>query len=438
MAGGVAGAAGLAPLLGACASPGPASATATGAATAAVPRSTAATSMQMVWWGGDTRAQRTNQVIAMFQQKYPQYSIAGSFGSFGGYFDKLNTQVAAGNMPDIVQMDMRFIGGYTDKKVLLDLSAYTPDPLNLSDFDPAQLSQGRVNGGLFGVSLGGNIVGALVNDTLLDAAGAKFYAKDASYDDFADWAIKLAPALPKGVYPATDSGGVIAFEYFVRQRGRTLYTKDGKLGFTRQDAVDWLGFWDNLRKKGAAAPTSLVATARAANSAASDLISVGKAAMFFGYSNFLEGYQKFQTKSTLSLRGYPAPAKGQRGGYYVKSSQLFGVSAKTASPYQAAQFINFFINDPEAVKILQVERGVPGPAKSADIIKPLLTPVQQATVDYVNEFAKVSLAKDELDPGGAGDVDAALLRADDSIGLQGVSVSNAADTFMSEATKAVS
>ena len=427
LAGGVIAGAGLAELLQACGG-------GSTQAGPAIPRSTAAAEMQLVWWGAEERARRTNQVIDLFQQKYPKYRIAGSYGAFDPYFDKLNTQVAAGAMPDIVQMDMRFIGEYTNKKLLLDLSPYTPDPIGLADFDNAQLSQGKIKRGLYGISLGGNVVAALLNETLLDAAGAK-YPKDATYADFADWAVKLAPALPKGVYPIQSTPGIIEFEYFVRQRGRTLYTADGKVGFTKQDAQEWLAYWADLRKRGAAAPADLAAAGR--SSSATELISTGKAVIRLGYQNFLDGYQKF-TKGTLALHGYPAPAKGQKSGYYVKASQLFSISAKTASPYQACQFVNLFINDPQAVKILLVERGVPGSAKVQEQIKPLLTAGQQAQVDYVAEYSKVSLPKNELDPPGAGAVGDAAMRADDSVGLKGTSVASAADTFMSEAQKAVS
>ena len=41
-----------------------------------------------------------------------------------------------------------------------------------------------------------------------------------------------------------DAGGYEpAFESWLRQRGKALYTEDGKLGFDEKDVADWFAFW---------------------------------------------------------------------------------------------------------------------------------------------------------------------------------------------------
>ena len=49
--------------------------------------------------------------------------------------------------------------------------------------------------------------------------------------------------------------------------------------------------------------------------------------------------------------------------------------------------MNFFLNDPEAVKILGVERGVPMAKASRELVLPTLNEMERRTVEYVNLLA---------------------------------------------------
>src|SRR5207249_10422187 len=113
--------------------------------------------LEIAWWGGSDRAKRTQQVMDLFVKKYPKWSFDSSFTGFGAYWDKINTQAAGGALPDIIQMDMRYIGQFTARNQLLDLSPYVAKELNLNDYDKGQREQGTIGGKLYGVSLGGNI-----------------------------------------------------------------------------------------------------------------------------------------------------------------------------------------------------------------------------------------------------------------------------------------
>src|SRR2546422_867984 len=112
-----------------------------------------AADLKVAWWGGTDRAQRTQQVIALFQKKYPKATVAASFTDFNSYFQKLNTQAAGGGLPDVVQLGGGYVPQYAGEGQLLDLSRYAGATLHLSDFEKGQLDQGSVNGKLYAVSL---------------------------------------------------------------------------------------------------------------------------------------------------------------------------------------------------------------------------------------------------------------------------------------------
>jgi len=62
--------------------------------------------LRIAWWGGDTRHSYTQQVIDMYEAKYPNVTIEPEYASFDDYWKKLAPQAAANRLPDIVQMDL--------------------------------------------------------------------------------------------------------------------------------------------------------------------------------------------------------------------------------------------------------------------------------------------------------------------------------------------
>ncbi len=398
------------------------------------PESTGAATMQAIWWGNADRAKRTEKVIALLQTKFPQYKITDTWGPNSSYFDKLNTQIASGSPPDIFAMDMKYLSTYTQKQVLLDLSKYGSDTLDLSDFDSNLLKAVKLKNGMFGLPAALNMFSMLYNTTLIGKAGGAPPGPDLNWQQFADWCVNLGKNLPKGSWAVDDfSGAINAFEGWVHSQGNELYTADGKLGYSKQTVQDWFQYWSDLRKAGGVVPAGVSAAASNAAGQSASTIATGKAAAFMTHSNFLEQYQPL-IKDSLVMGPYP---KGKRPAIYPKVSLLWCVSSKTKTPSQAVQFLNFSINDVDAQKALGVERGAPPVLKARTTIASLLTPEQKAELDYVATFSKGTTPRTTLDPAGALDVTTALMQAAQSIGLGGTSVQAATEKFWTAAQQAV-
>ncbi|MCH1932529.1 extracellular solute-binding protein, partial [Shewanella sp. A25] len=60
-----------------------------------------AVTLRVTWWGGDSRHPLTQEAIEAFEEKHPNIKVEGAFADWGGYWDKLATQTAGGNAPDI-------------------------------------------------------------------------------------------------------------------------------------------------------------------------------------------------------------------------------------------------------------------------------------------------------------------------------------------------
>ena len=126
--------------------------------------------LRFSWWGGDKRAQLTQAAIAAFEAENPNIKIKPEFGDWSGYWDKLATQVAANDAPDIIQMDEKYITEYSSRGALLDLSKYDIDT---SKFDEAALNAGKNEDGLTGIAAGINAATILANPAVFKAAGVE-------------------------------------------------------------------------------------------------------------------------------------------------------------------------------------------------------------------------------------------------------------------------
>lgn len=80
------------------------------------------TVLRFSWWGSDSRTQATNKIIEAFEAENPDIDVQGEYSDWSGYWDKLATQVASNDAPDIIQMDDKYLREYADRGALLDLT----------------------------------------------------------------------------------------------------------------------------------------------------------------------------------------------------------------------------------------------------------------------------------------------------------------------------
>ena len=129
----------------------------TGAALlAARAQAQATTRLRLYWWGGVERAERTNKTAELYMKSHPTITVAGETVGWGDYWTRLATQAAGRNMADVLQMDYGYIFEYARRGALLPLDAFVSKELDLSGFDAASIDGGKVDGKIYGVSLGLN------------------------------------------------------------------------------------------------------------------------------------------------------------------------------------------------------------------------------------------------------------------------------------------
>ena len=383
-----------------------------------------ATRLRCFWWGNPDRDKRTKALLDAYSKKTGTVIAAESLG-WGDYWTKLGTQTAGGNAPDLIQMDYRYLFEYARRETLLPLDKLLP----LADFSPQEKDGGKVDGKLYGVNLGSNSKAMVYDTSMLEKVGIKSIDMNWTWDDFAKIATDISKINPGKYWGASDnSRWEQGFEQWLNQRGKMLYTADGKVAFTRDDVAAWFDLWDKLRKAGAIPPADVGATN---NGKVEEYeITRGLAAMSFVNSNQIVAFQGIN-KNKLAISVFPR-AKTGTSGHYIKPSQMMSVSARCKAPEEAAKIIQFMVNDPEGVKILGIERGVPCSAAARAVLAPDLDPLGKMQLDYVAAVTKVAVVLPPPPPKGAGEAENLLRRVADAVAFGRTSIKDGAQQFHTE------
>jgi multiple sugar transport system substrate-binding protein len=392
-----------------------------------------AEALRLYWWGGQTRADRTLAVADLWAKAKDAPVPTGEFGSFADHWPKLATMVAGGNAPDVYQMDYRYIVEYATRGAVQALDEFMDSGvLKLDDFDEDQIEGGRVNGKLYGISLGANSVAAIYNQVAFDTVGIEAPKLGWSYEDVPEIGEAF---LAKGnglKFMADGSSNEPSLDNWIRQRGKPLYTDDGKLGPDADDMTEWFLMWNGFRDKG-----YIVAAEDQAldvDTPETSMLALKKAAIIWSNSNQLIVHQSVNPDK-LGMTNYPRINATTGGGHYRKPSQFWSMASTSAQKELSADFISFFVNDIEAGKILQVERGIPCSAAVRDAIAPLLDEQNQVSLNFVSNLGDLLGPLPASPPTAAGEINQSLLNVlADEVAFGQRSADDAGTFFVAEAT----
>jgi multiple sugar transport system substrate-binding protein len=390
------------------------------------------TRLRYIWWGNPDRDKRTRAMVDLYQQKNAGVTVDAETYGWNDYWTKLATQAAGGNLPDVIQMDYRYIFEYARRGQLEDLTPYLGSDLHMENFDKNVLDAGKVDGKLYGISMGANSICLIYSADKV--AGAGLAIPDTSkwdWDAFHKMGMDAKGKFADGVYFSANMGmQEPILECFVRQRGKALYTEDGQLGFDATDLGDFWDYWMQMQSDGLTPPPDVQAQDKN-GPLETTMMAIGRAAFDFTNSNQLVAHQKLN-KDKLDLAMVPNQASG-KAGQYLKPSMLMSQRANSSVPHDAAKFINFAITDLGAADILQIERGVSSDSKVIEHIAPSLSPTEQQILKYLQLVATHVSPLPPAPPKGAGEVDKQIIPAFQAVSFGKISVKDAANDFVNKA-----
>ncbi len=378
-AAGVAGAALLAPGCSSSAGGTPAASTATKAASGP-PQG----ELRFAWWGNDTRNKNTAAMIEAFMKANPTITVKGEPGEWNSYWDKLATQVAGNQAPDVIQMSINYVREYGDRAALMDLNAAK---VRTDRFAPGANDSGMVKGKLLAVNAGVNTPVIVANPAVFAAAKMELPDdKTWTWQTYKEIAAKLTAASPKGTYGSSSfwTTTETMFDAWLRQQGKSIYG-DSALGFQPADIVAWFKLMQDYLASGAIPPQTLTSE-DAVKPLAQQLTAIGKAGMYLYHSNQVAALDAASGQDLKLLRGPSMSGASKDRKTWYAASMLYSISAKTKYPEAAAAFVNFMSNDVPGNTIQLAERGLPPNLDVRQALNDKLTKSDQKAAKFLSDI----------------------------------------------------
>lgn len=279
------------------------------------------------------------------------------------------------------------MGDYVSRGVVRELDDLLADPLGLDTLPDYVKDSCTFDGSFMLVPLGLATAPAMVvNTAVLERLGVDLPPADWTFEDFGAL-VRAVNAADSEMFGSVDaSAKFVAFEHFVRSReqGANLFTPDGEIAFTVDDATEWFATWEELRADGAVPPME---TTSAAQGFEADPMVTGLAAMTMAASSKgIEGHQRL-VEDQLALFQFPtrnveasllAPVE-----WFALSADLSDEEARVA-----AEMCHFILTDTEAMSTVELHHGVPLFEEGREFLRAEIdTPVVQQIFDNVDEVA---------------------------------------------------
>ncbi len=401
---------------------------------------TTPTTISFTWWGNDDRADRYNQALELFKEKYPYITVETRFAAFPDYWTARATEAAGRSLPDVMQFDLSYLREFNQNGQLLDLQDWVDNgTIDLSGYDDTLIKSGVLEDKMIGIPTSTNTFAMFQNPNVIEQTGATFPDEaDYTWDEYNDFIAEAAKAGAKTadgyqLYGSADYTGT--FWFFIQwllQKGITPFEDDGTFGFDEGDVVEYLNLTADLRAAKAVYPTD-----RTVALAPLGGFTVNEVASEMSWDNFLAGYVADSGTENLAMAQIPSVEPGEKH-LFFKPSMLLSAGANTKHPEQAATLINFLLTDPEVGKIFGTSKGVPADADQRAAVDTTEGSVDAQVIAYEEKVADQVTESTPIPVKGFGTIEAKWKTLGEELGYGQLSPEDFASQWFAEAEMSVS
>ena len=314
--------------------------------------------LRVSWWGSETRHQATLDAIALYEELNPHVDIIPEYSGFEGFRNKLFSQVMAGNAPDIFTTVMEWYPDLRDADAMVDITGM----VDVSGHNPMYVEACSLDGKMYGVNLSVNGMVLIQNNTLLEKLGVEPLEAPYTWDEMVAKFQEVYEKSNGRVYGAPDftaNPEGMGFDIFKYYGYSVLGYEDAfpfdndKFTINKEDIQSFLQFFADMRETNAIAPVDISAMN---DFSANSLLIQNLTAYEINYAGTFGRYQD-QTTDDLQPLPMPVGPNGESGDL-ARPGLIFSVSKNSKHVAEAAKFIDWFTNSPEAAKILKTSRGI--------------------------------------------------------------------------------
>lgn len=392
------------------------------------------TIIRVCWWGNQTRNDGTVKALEMYEAEHPEVKFEVEFSDWNGYWDKLATQAAGGNLPDIIQMGSGYFEQYVIKKQLIGLNQYIDSGIiDTTNIPESIIKSGEMNGDVYAIPSGTNAKALLVNTSVLEEAGVSL-PKQPTYDDFFAAAKTIYEKTGQQIsIPSIDEQSML---FMARAVGQTMYTKDGtELGMPDETVA--LRYFSRL--KDTLDEGFHISPEVLAESSTNQLsnFAAGKEWCQLTNSNMITNtIAQCDEDIQYEIYMYPTEKDATQQPIYIKPSMFWSVTKDSQNPELAADVIDFLTNSVEAnTEALKGERGVPISSIVTEAVNGVVDECTGRINAYVSDTAKVASEIEPPFPPASAEIGKLVSDLSDAVRYKEITPEEAAHDFYEQATE---
>lgn len=303
------------------------------------------------WWGSEIRNEATLDAIALYEKENPDVKIIPEYSGYSGYQEKLMAQIAAKNAPDIITCVTEWYPALYEVDGMLDITG----KFDMSGHSDAIIEACSYDGKVYGVNVSLNGYGLMYNKTLADELGIEIPEGDYTWDELVALWAEVYEKSEGEVYGSIDArmnGWVMeAYGYTVLSKEWPYIYSNDELTIEAEDVTHFLNFFGNLPEGSMLPPDESFIGENFVSPVAQrltmfDLVSTGSFSPF-----------QSNTEDELDLIPLPVGANGETANT-ARPGLIQSIYSGSKVADEAAKFLDWFSNSPDAAKILRTTRGV--------------------------------------------------------------------------------
>ncbi len=390
--------------------------------------------IRYAWWGSDDRHQTTQEIIDLFEEKNPGITVTPDFTDWDGYWDKLATATAAGDTPDVITQEERYLSEYASQDIIADLSELGVDT---SEIPEETLATGTIDDKLYGIATGVNAYAMVADPQIFSDAGVEVPDDTTwTWEDYVEVAGEVSKGAGDGVWGAQDYGfNEAGLTVLARQKGETLYTEDGELGVSKETVAEFFQVSLDLMDNGGQPDASRSVEYQNAGPEGS-LLGTNAGSMGVWWSNQLGALTEASGRA-LELLRLPGESQFERTGMYFKPAMYYSVSATTEHPEESAKFVDFLLNDPEVAALQLTDRGLPSNETVRESVLTDLTAADQKVAEFMAGLEADIVDNPPVPPQGSSEMQDIMTRINTEVLFGNMTPDEAADAFLQEVGAAI-
>lgn len=324
--------------------------------------------LRFSWWGSDSRHQALLAVIDAYQKKNPHVTVEAEYQGYDGYYEKIMTTLSSNTAPDIIQLSKEWLPDIQGAKhYLADLSTLPVDLTTLKDrlLEIAGTYEGEPN--LFPCTVGGSV-------TYVNTDFAKQYEIDLTRAYTWKEIMELGKTIhekDEEAYLMTADGDMLnrlfVQPYLAQKTGKPLIDQESYgLNFTKEDAAEAFQNVVDLYETNTLEPFG-DAAAFAGQADQNNKWINGKIGMIIDYTGSAPKYLA-SIDSPLDVIPLPVTEDKKCSGVAYSGDRGYAIDDNSANKEEAAEFLDFLMNDPESIAICKTDIGYCPTKQSDDIL----------------------------------------------------------------------